>query len=89
MDHSEAKLMLARALDSADRKAAVSQAIQLGMSLTEVEEYLDWVDASRAQLPAKAGFGHSLAAAVARLFRRPGSEKRAVHPGKSAAIPQQ
>ncbi len=87
MVHSEAKFVLARALDSADRKAAVAKAIQMGMSLTDVEEYLDWLDASRAQVPVKTSWARNFIAVVARFFRRPSSHKSPAHSGKSTAIP--
>ena len=44
----DARVLLARAESSADRKYAVAQAMAAGMPLHEIEEFLDWADAVRA-----------------------------------------
>lgn len=48
MDLDAAKAALCNAKDDAQRHAAVNQALQAGMPLTEIQDYLDWIDASRA-----------------------------------------
>jgi hypothetical protein len=48
MDHEAAKAALARAEGTAERTAAVSQALAQGMNLQEIEDYLDWLDNTRA-----------------------------------------
>jgi hypothetical protein len=47
MAHEIAKLILEHADTVALREDAVRAALQLGMPLREVEEYLDWLDAVR------------------------------------------
>jgi hypothetical protein len=44
---TDARVLLARAENAADRKHAVSTAMAAGMPLHEIEEFLDWVDAVR------------------------------------------
>lgn len=44
MSHEIAKLLLEKAKTLADRLKAIQVAIQLGMPLDEIEEYLDWLD---------------------------------------------
>ena len=45
---SDPKLLLASAETAAERKNAVTHAMAVGMPLSEIEEFLDWVDAVRA-----------------------------------------
>jgi hypothetical protein len=47
MTHEIAKLLLEHAGTAIERADAVKSAIYLGMSLQEIEEYLDWLDAVR------------------------------------------
>ncbi len=47
MSHKIAKLMLEHAGTFLDRAEAVRVAISLGMPLNEIEEYLDWLDATK------------------------------------------
>jgi hypothetical protein len=70
MSHCNAKLELARAQTLEERARAVACALEQGMLLGEIEEYLDFVDAARAEQcpdnPVRdASFAHSLL----RLFR--------------------
>jgi DNA-binding transcriptional MerR regulator len=44
MAHKIAKLLLERADSFADRKKAIKAAMDLGMPLHEIEEYLEWLD---------------------------------------------
>jgi hypothetical protein len=53
MTHMDAKAALARAETPADRKRAVITAMEAGMPLHEIEDFLDWTDATR-QNPAPA-----------------------------------
>ncbi len=46
MAHKIAKLMLEQSSTFLDRTEAVKTAVSLGMSLHEIEEYLDWLDVS-------------------------------------------
>ena len=48
MDHDAAKAVLFQAEGHAQRTEAVTQALELGMPLTQIQEYLDWLDAARA-----------------------------------------
>jgi hypothetical protein len=48
MTLTDARLLLARAESSTDRKQAVATAMAAGMPLHEIEEFLDWADAVRA-----------------------------------------
>jgi DNA-binding transcriptional MerR regulator len=47
MAHKIAKLLLKQAGTFLDRSQAIAAAIALGMPLNEIEEYLDWLDATR------------------------------------------
>ncbi len=47
MAHEIAKLLLEYADSFLERTEAVKVAMSLGMTLREIEEYLDWLDASR------------------------------------------
>lgn len=44
MAHEIAKLILEHAESFTERTDAVRTALRLGMTLTEIQEYLDWVD---------------------------------------------
>jgi hypothetical protein len=44
MAHEHAKLLLAHAETFLGRAEAIETALSLGMSLREIEEYLDWLD---------------------------------------------
>ena len=44
MAHEIAKLILEHSHTSIARKEAIERALYLGMSLQEIEEYLDWLD---------------------------------------------
>jgi DNA-binding transcriptional MerR regulator len=47
MVHEIAKLMLEHAGTFLERAEAIRTALSLGMPLHEIEEYLDWLDATR------------------------------------------
>lgn len=47
MAHKIAKLLLEQAGTSLERTKAIAVALSLGMTLREIEEYLDWLDATR------------------------------------------
>ncbi len=47
MAHEIAKLMLEHAGTFLERTEAIRTALSLGMPLREIEEYLDWLDATR------------------------------------------
>jgi DNA-binding transcriptional MerR regulator len=47
MAHEIAKLMLEHAGTFLERAEAIRTALSLGMPLREIEEYLDWLDATR------------------------------------------
>ena len=49
MAHKIAKLLLEQADSFLDRTEAVKTALSLGMPLYEIEQYLDWLDASGLQ----------------------------------------
>ena len=49
MAHELAKLLLEHADTFLKRTEAVKSALELGMPLAEIEEYLDWVDLLRSQ----------------------------------------
>ena len=51
MAHEIAKLMLEHAGTFLERAEAIQVAMSLGMPLSEIEEYLDWLDATRGPLP--------------------------------------
>jgi len=48
MSHEIAKLMLEHAQTFLDRQEAIRSAMALGMPLNEIEEYLDWLDQTKA-----------------------------------------
>jgi hypothetical protein len=48
MNLDAAKAALCTAEGDAERHAAVNQALQAGMPLAEIQDYLDWIDALRA-----------------------------------------
>ena len=50
MAHQIAKLILEHAGTFVERTEAVDTALSLGMSLREIEEYLDWVEMLRGEL---------------------------------------
>jgi DNA-binding transcriptional MerR regulator len=54
MSHKIAKLMLEHAGTFLDRAEAIRVAISLGMPLSEIEEYLDWLDSTKGR-PADTG----------------------------------
>jgi hypothetical protein len=47
MAHEVAKLMLEHAGTFLERTEAIKVAMNLGMPLNEIEDYLDWLDAMR------------------------------------------
>ena len=47
MAHEVAKLMLEHAGTFVERTEAIKVALSLGMPLSEIEEYLDWLDSIR------------------------------------------
>jgi hypothetical protein len=47
MAHKIAKLLLEHAGTSIERTQAIAAALSLGMPLNEIEEYLDWLAATR------------------------------------------
>ena len=49
MVHEIAKLLLEKSGTFLDRTQAIAAALSLGMPLHEIEEYLDWLDATRPQ----------------------------------------
>jgi hypothetical protein len=51
MSHEIAKLLLEHAETFLERTEAINSALGLGMPLSEIEEYLDWLDAMRGQDP--------------------------------------
>ena len=51
MAHEIAKLMLEHAGTFLDRAEAIRVAISLGMPLSQIETYLDWLDATRGPVP--------------------------------------
>ena len=53
MAHEIAKLLLEKAGTFLERTQAIEAALQLGMPLNEIQEYLDWLDAMRGPLPPK------------------------------------
>ena len=48
MAHEVARLLLEQADTFVKREEAVKTAIELGMPLSEIEEYLDWLEMVRA-----------------------------------------
>jgi DNA-binding transcriptional MerR regulator len=53
MAHEIAKLLLEKAGTFLERTQAIEAALQLGMPLNEIEEYLDWLDSVRGAAPPK------------------------------------
>jgi DNA-binding transcriptional MerR regulator len=53
MAHEIAKLLLEKAGTFLERTQAIEAALQLGMPLNEIEEYLDWLDSVRGPAPPK------------------------------------
>jgi hypothetical protein len=51
MAHEIAKLVLEQVDKFVDRREAVQTALNLGMPLNEIEEYLDWLKFVRGQEP--------------------------------------
>jgi hypothetical protein len=51
MAHEIAKLMLEQAGTFLERTEAVRVAMSLGMDLSDIEAYLDWLDSTRGLLP--------------------------------------
>lgn len=49
MAHEIAKLLLEHSATFIERSQAIRAALELGMPLREVEEYLDWLDTLRAR----------------------------------------
>jgi DNA-binding transcriptional MerR regulator len=47
MAHEAARHLLEQALTRAEREEAIRKAMQLGMPLHEIQEFLDWLDAIR------------------------------------------
>lgn len=47
MANEKAKLLLESSSDYFDRISAVQQALRMGMSQEEIEEYLDWIQLLR------------------------------------------
>jgi hypothetical protein len=47
MAHESAKLLLGQAGTFSQRAEAVRQAIAMGMPLSEIEQYLDWLDQTK------------------------------------------
>jgi DNA-binding transcriptional MerR regulator len=67
----EAKLLLSQAETQSDRRNAVAKALATGMPLHEIEEFLDWVDATRANLGSvPVGERESLIGAVLRRLQQ-------------------
>lgn len=44
MEHEEAKKRLAEAREPSEQREAIRFALAQGMSLREIEEFLDWLD---------------------------------------------
>jgi DNA-binding transcriptional MerR regulator len=51
MSHEIAKLLLEHAATFLERTEAIKAAISLGMPLSEIQDYLDWLDSLRAKPP--------------------------------------
>jgi DNA-binding transcriptional MerR regulator len=49
MAHEIAKLLLEKADTFLSRQEAVKSALELGMPLHEIEQYLDWLDLNRSK----------------------------------------
>jgi len=54
MAHEIAKLVLEHAETFVERSEAIKTALSMGMPLSEIEEYLDWLAVIRAQKPTEA-----------------------------------
>ena len=50
MSHEIAKLLLEHAGSVVERTEAVRTAMDLGMTIRDIEEYLDWIEMMREQL---------------------------------------
>ncbi len=61
MSHEIAKLLLEHAENFLERTEAIKTAMSLGMPLSEIEDYLDWLDSMRGRQapPAKNDRGSS------------------------------
>ncbi len=46
MAHEAAKELLSKARTPEDRRTAIREAMRQGMPLIEIEEFLDWLDAT-------------------------------------------
>jgi hypothetical protein len=53
MTHEIAKLLLEHAGTFVERTEAIEISLSLGMTLNEIEEYLDWLDSSLSNRPQK------------------------------------
>lgn len=51
MAHEIAKLLLEHAGTFLERSEAIKTAMQMGMPLDEIEQFLDWLDATRGPVP--------------------------------------
>lgn len=51
MSHEIAKLLLEHAENFLQRTEAIKSAMSLGMPLSEIEDYLDWLDTIRGRRP--------------------------------------
>ena len=65
MSHQVAKLILEQAGTFLERTEAVRSALQLGMPLNEIEEYLDWLDLVRSNCPKNKAGGEAAGEAEA------------------------
>jgi uncharacterized protein Yka (UPF0111/DUF47 family) len=54
MTHKIAKMILEHASTFVDRTNAVETAMSMGMPLSEIEEYLDWLEMVQADQPSEA-----------------------------------
>ncbi|MDD4269875.1 MAG: hypothetical protein PHO07_14470 [Pirellulales bacterium] len=53
MAHEIAKLILEHADSGKERAAAIRTALSMGMPLSQIEEYLDWLDQMRPPKPSE------------------------------------
>lgn len=51
MAHEIAKLLLEHAGTAIEREKAIETAVRMGMSLTEIDEYLEWLTLVRGEEP--------------------------------------
>lgn len=51
MAHEIAKLLLEHAGTAIERQKAIETAVRMGMSLTEIDEYLEWLSLVRGEEP--------------------------------------